>query len=128
MTIGDCVSYDADPGIKAVLESTETVNVENRSFGGVGLTQKGFQSYLEESLLSDPEVMTVMVGGWDLAFAEDNQKEYEKIIENSIEEILKVSFVQLRRTSGLKCTVLNIGPIFIRITALICKSVFLVIF
>ena len=91
VTIGDSVSYDADPGIKAVLESTETVNVENRSFGGVGLTQKGFQSYLEESLLSDPEVMTVMVGGWDLAFAEDNQKEYEKIIENSIEEILKVS-------------------------------------
>ena len=91
VTIGDSVSYDADLGIKAVLESTETVNVENRSFGGVGLTQKGFQSYLEESLQTEPEVMTVMVGGWDLAFAEENQKEYEKIIENLIEEILKVS-------------------------------------
>jgi len=91
VTIGDSVSYDADLGIKAALESTETVNVENRSFGGVGLTQKGFQSYLEESLQTDPEVMTVMVGGWDLAFATENRKEYEKIIENSIEEILKVS-------------------------------------
>jgi len=91
VTIGDSVSYDADLGIKAVLELTKTVNVENRSFGGVGLTQKGFQSYLEESLQTEPEVMTVMLGGWDLAFAEENQKEYEKIIENSIEEILKVS-------------------------------------
>ena len=91
VTVGDSVSYDADLGIKAALEATETVRVENRSFGGVGLSQKGFQSYLEESLQADPEVMTVMVGGWDLAFAQENQKEYEKIIENVIEEILKVS-------------------------------------
>ena len=49
VTIGDSVSYDADLGIKAALESTETVNVENRSFGGVGLTQEGFQSYLGQS-------------------------------------------------------------------------------
>ena len=91
VTIGDSVSYDADLGIKAVLESTKTVDVENRSFGGVGLTQKGFQNYLEESLIIEPEVMTVMVGGWDLAFAEENQKEYEKIVENLIDEILKVS-------------------------------------
>ena len=91
LTIGDSVSYDADLGIKAVLESTETVEVVNRSFGGVGLTQKGFQNYLDESLLIEPEVMTVMLGGWDLAFVQENQKEYEKIIENSIEEILKVS-------------------------------------
>jgi len=91
VTIGDSVSYDADLAIKAVLESTKTVNVENRSFGGVGLTQKGFKGYLKESLENEPEVMTVMIGGWDLAFAEENQKEYEEIIENSIEEILKVS-------------------------------------
>ena len=91
VTIGDSVSYDADLGIKAVLESTKTVEVANRSFGGVGLTQKGFQNYLDESLLIEPEVMTVMLGGWDLAFVQENQKEYEKIIENSIEEILKVS-------------------------------------
>ena len=91
LTIGDSVSYDADLGIKAVLESTKTVEVTNRSFGGVGLTQKGFQNYLDESLLVEPEVMTVMLGGWDLAFLEENQEEYEKIIEDSIEEILKVS-------------------------------------
>jgi len=91
VTIGDSVSYDADLGIKAVLESTKTVDVENRSFGGVGLTQKGFQNYLEEALLIEPEVMTIMLGGWDLAFVEENQKEYEKIIENSIEKILRVS-------------------------------------
>ena len=91
VTIGDSVSYDADLGIKAVLESTKTVEVTNRSFGGVGLTQKGFQNYLDESLLIEPEVMTVMLGGWDLAFLEENQEEYEKIIEDSIEEILKVS-------------------------------------
>ena len=49
------------------------------------------QGYLKETLENEPEVMTVMVGGWDLVFAEENQKEYEQIIENSIEEILKVS-------------------------------------
>jgi hypothetical protein len=91
VTIGDSVAYDADLGIKAVLESTKKVDVENRSFGGVGLSQKGFQSYLEESLSSKPEVMTIMLGGWDLAFAEENQTEYKETIEGSIEEILKVS-------------------------------------
>ena len=90
VTIGDSVSYDADLGIKAVLESTKTVEVTNRSFGGVGLTQKGFQNYLDESLLIEPEVMTVMLGGWDLAFLEENQEEYEKIIEDSIEQIYQV--------------------------------------
>ena len=90
-SIGDSVSYDADPAIKAVLESTGVATVENRSFGGVGLTQKGFQPYLADSLNTEPEVMTVMVGGWDLAFAEESQEEYEQIVENSIEEILKIS-------------------------------------
>lgn len=90
-SIGDSVSYDADPAIKAVLEATGVAIVENRSFGGVGLTQKEFQTYLADSLNAEPEVMTVMVGGWDLAFAQESQEEYEQIVKNSVEEILKIS-------------------------------------
>ena len=90
-TIGDSVAYDADPGIKALIEATEMAEVENRSFGGVGLTQNGFEVYLEESLANKPEVVTVMVGGWDLAFAENDQEKYSEIVESSFEKILEVA-------------------------------------
>ena len=90
-TIGDSVAYDADPGIKALIEATAMAEVENRSFGGVGLTQNGFEVYLEESLANKPEVVTVMVGGWDLAFAENDQEKYSEIVESSFEKILEVA-------------------------------------
>ena len=90
-TIGDSVAYDADPGIKALIEATEMAEVENRSFGGVGLTQNGFEVYLEESLANKPEVVTVMVGGWDLAFAKNDQEKYSEIVESSFEKILEVA-------------------------------------
>ena len=37
VTVGDSVTYDADPGIRAALESTGPVVVDTRSIGGVGL-------------------------------------------------------------------------------------------
>ena len=88
VTIGDSVAYDADLGIRASLESTGVVVVENRSFGGIGLTRKGISSYLEESLEKNPEVLTVMIGGWDLPFALENKNAYKILLEESLEQIL----------------------------------------
>ncbi|MEC7810356.1 MAG: GDSL-type esterase/lipase family protein [Actinomycetota bacterium] len=90
-TIGDSVAFDADLGIKAALDATEVVDVHNRSFGGVGLTQNEFADYLEESLVSTPEVVTVMVGGWDLAFAAEDEQKYSEIVESYMDRILEVA-------------------------------------
>ncbi len=65
VSIGDSVAFDADPGIRAALESTGDVRVESRSFGGIGLLRPGFDSYLAEALLAGPGVVVVMLGGWD---------------------------------------------------------------
>jgi lysophospholipase L1-like esterase len=70
VTLGDSVAYDADPGIRAALEAilTETgvgIEVDTRSFGGVGLVRPGFDDYLSDALGTHPDVITLMLGGWD---------------------------------------------------------------
>jgi hypothetical protein len=65
VTIGDSVAFDADPGIRAALESTGDVRVETRSFGGVGVLRPGFDGYLADALLAGPDIVVVMLGGWD---------------------------------------------------------------
>lgn len=66
VSIGDSVTYDADPGIRAALEATGSVVVDTRSVGGVGLLRPGIDTYLADALSSDPDVVVVMLGGWDL--------------------------------------------------------------
>jgi hypothetical protein len=66
VSIGDSVAFDADPGIRAALESTGGIRVDTRSFGGVGLMRPGFDGYLAEALRDGPDVVVVMLGGWDL--------------------------------------------------------------
>lgn len=68
-TVGDSVAFDADPGIRAALESTGRVVVVTRSYGGVGLLRPQFDTYLAETMEGDPEVIVVMLGGWDLGEA-----------------------------------------------------------
>ena len=65
-TIGDSVAFDGDPGIRAALEATGAARVDTRSFGGVGLLRPGFDDYLDDILDGGPEVVVVMLGGWDL--------------------------------------------------------------
>ncbi len=65
-SIGDSVAFDADPGIRAALESTGRAVVVNRSYGGVGLLRPQFDGYLAETMDGNPEVVVVMLGGWDL--------------------------------------------------------------
>ena len=66
VTVGDSVTYDADPGIRAALEPAGSVVVETRSLGGVGLLRPGIDGYLDEATTGDPDVVVVMLGGWDL--------------------------------------------------------------
>lgn len=66
VSIGDSVAFDADPGIRAALESTGGIRVDTRSFGGVGLLRPGFDGYLSDALRAGPDVVVVMLGGWDL--------------------------------------------------------------
>ena len=68
-SIGDSVAFDADPGIRAALESTGRAVVVNRSYGGVGLLRPEFDGYLAETMDGNPEVVVVMLGGWDLGEA-----------------------------------------------------------
>ena len=65
-SLGDSVAYDGDPGIRAALEATGEVVVDTRSYGGVGLLRPGIDDYLREALDENPDVVVVMLGGWDL--------------------------------------------------------------
>ena len=65
-SLGDSVAYDGDPGIRAALEATGEVVVDTRSYGGVGLLRPGIDEYLREALDENPDVVVVMLGGWDL--------------------------------------------------------------
>ena len=65
-SLGDSVAYDGDPGIRAALEATGEVAVDARSYGGVGLFRPGIDDYLREALDGNPDVVVVMLGGWDL--------------------------------------------------------------
>jgi len=89
VSIGDSVSYDAEPGIRAALESTGVVLVETRSYGGIGISIEGFDRYLEEALTSGPEVVTVMLGGFDLKFASKNEDIYQRMLSEAVNRILE---------------------------------------
>ena len=69
VTLGDSVAYDADPGIAAALVAIHGAEVHNRSFGGIGLSRPMFEEYLQEAIDIDPDVVTLMLGGWDLSEA-----------------------------------------------------------
>ncbi|MBC8364536.1 MAG: hypothetical protein H8E59_06010 [Actinobacteria bacterium] len=91
VTLGDSVAYDADPGIRAALESIDTgtgVEVDTRSFGGVGLLRPGFDGYLADALSTDPDVVTLMLGGWDFGEAMDDPDAYRERAEQVARRIV----------------------------------------
>ncbi len=77
VTVGDSVTYDADLGIRAALESAGPVVVDPRSIGGVGLLRPGIDDYLAEATAGDPDVVVVMLGGWDLGEIVADPRAYE---------------------------------------------------
>lgn len=89
VSIGDSVAYDADPGIRAALESTGRVVVVTRSFGGVGLLRPDFDRYLADTMATRPEVVTVMLGGWDLAEAVADPARYNVRLEEVADRLTR---------------------------------------
>ena len=89
VTIGDSVAFDADPGIRAALEATGDVRVESRSYGGIGLLRPGFDGYLAEALLAGPDVVVVMLGGWDqvgiLADPEAYGRRLDEVVDRMVD-------------------------------------------
>ncbi len=86
VTLGDSVAYDADPGIRAALEAIPTgtgsgIEVETRSFGGIGLLRPGFDDYLADALGKRPDVVTLMLGGWDSDKAMADPESYRTRID-----------------------------------------------
>lgn len=88
VSIGDSVAFDADPGIRAALESTGDIRVDTRSFGGVGLLRPGFDGYLAEALLNGPDVVLVMLGGWDLEKIFADPDAYSQRLDQVADRIL----------------------------------------
>ena len=84
-SIGDSVAFDADPGIRAALESTGRAVVVNRSYGGVGLLRPQFDAYLAETMGGDPEVIVVMLGGWDLGEALADPVGYRRRVDQVLD-------------------------------------------
>ncbi|HBA94630.1 MAG TPA: hypothetical protein DCZ35_02190, partial [Acidimicrobiaceae bacterium] len=89
VTIGDSVAFDADPGIRAALEATGDVRVESRSYGGIGVLRPGFDGYLAEALLAGPDVVVVMLGGWDqvgiLADPEAYGRRLDEVVDRMVD-------------------------------------------
>lgn len=90
VTLGDSVAYDADPGIRAGLEATGNVEVDSRSFGGVGLLRPGADNYFDEAMLTKPDVVVVMLGGWDLGEIVAEPVTYERRLDD-VAEMLTVN-------------------------------------
>ena len=93
VTLGDSVAYDADPGIRAALEAITTgvgsgIEVESRSFGGIGLLRPGFDDYLAEILDTQPDVVTLMLGGWDSDKAMADPESYRTRVEEVTRRII----------------------------------------
>ena len=84
-SIGDSVAFDAAPGIRAALESTGRAVVVNRSYGGVGLLRPQFDGYLAETMDGNPEVVVVMLGGWDLGEALAEPARYRRRVDQVLD-------------------------------------------
>ena len=87
-SIGDSVAFDADPGIRAALESTGRAVVVNRSYGGVGLLRPQFDGYLAETMDGNPEVVVVMLGGWDLGEALAEPAGYRRRVDQVLDVLV----------------------------------------
>ena len=88
ISIGDSVAFDADPGIRAALESTGRAVVVNRSYGGVGLLRPQFDGYLAETMDGNPEVVVVMLGGWDLGEASTDPVGYRRRVDQVLDVLV----------------------------------------
>jgi hypothetical protein len=79
--LGDSVMVDGSPGIQAVLESTGQVTVYPRAFPGYGLTKADWHTdYTRILNETKPTGVVILLGGFDLAYAEANPVAYGALI------------------------------------------------
>ena len=71
--IGDSVTFDAVLGIRAALESTGQATVANNTIlGELGISVPHWGEHLDNVIAEAPEVLVVMLGGWDLGAIEND--------------------------------------------------------
>ena len=83
LIVGDSGTKDAAPGIAAAFYGAGATTVIDGAFPGFGLTHPEFnppkgdwrQKYTDFVAENDPDLVVMMLGGWDLAYLEDNGEE-----------------------------------------------------
>jgi hypothetical protein len=87
MTVGDSLMFDAQPGMKAALESTGRVYFSNASVLGFGLARPYPWRSEWKRLIRDrkPEVIIAMWGGWDIKlYNEIGADAYRTLLDEAI--------------------------------------------
>ena len=88
--IGDSVTFDAEPAIVASLESTATATVATTSIGGIGFSRfPDVRDHLESRIIAvtDPDVVVIMVGGWDFAEAYADPDGYAETLDTVVDTL-----------------------------------------
>ena len=85
--IGDSVMFDAALGIQHSLESTGVVVTQSRAIGAVGLSVEAWPQFIDEVLAdTEPELIVLMVGGWDLGVVEfEGPDVYRPLVSSAID-------------------------------------------
>ena len=85
--IGDSVTFDAEPAIVALLESTATATVATTSIGGIGFSRfPDVRDHLRRRILemTEPDMVVIMVGGWDFSTAYADPEGYDETLDTVV--------------------------------------------
>lgn len=90
LVLGDSVTVDGSPGIRAALEATGAAAVTVAAGPGAGLTtdydwRREYPRLVEENR---PDVVVLMFGGeWDLPTVQENPQRYDEIVAEAAETL-----------------------------------------
>jgi peptidoglycan/LPS O-acetylase OafA/YrhL len=88
LVVGDSVSYDAEPGVLAILRSTGAVTATAANRWGFGLTSDKYDWRHEwPRLLAErrPELVVAFFGGWDEGFmAKEGGEAYGRLLDEAV--------------------------------------------
>jgi hypothetical protein len=89
MIVGDSGTVDATPATSAVFQAAGATRVIGAAKPGIGLTSPDFDWRTTWGQLvadNDPDLVVMMIGGWDLAYLEDNGPEaYAAVVDDAVE-------------------------------------------
>jgi peptidoglycan/LPS O-acetylase OafA/YrhL len=88
MIVGDSSMGDTAPAIGAAFKATGTTKIIDASSAGLGLTREGspYRDVWRDLITEhDPELIVVMLGGWDLKYLEDNGDDaYAAVVDEAV--------------------------------------------